>query len=169
MKSSAWIFVVAAASMTACLGMEETSAGDGEQETIVEQADQALRIDPCALVRCRAGTQCEVQQGRPLCVPVPVKLECTSDKECRLFSNYCEGCECLALSASEPNPICKGHPGRLLGRPMSRRTGALSARPVRDGRTCGELLTRRASASSRRLTQVREPTGTARPYLSCAA
>jgi hypothetical protein len=103
MKRFAWITIITAASMMfACAGTDDTTGTE-----VVEQDSEALKINPCALVRCRAGTQCEVQQGHAVCVPFPT-TECASDKECRLFSNYCEGCECLALSASEPNPICKG-------------------------------------------------------------
>lgn len=103
MKRYLWITVVTAASMLfACAGNDDASSDEG-----VEQMSEPLSINPCALVRCRAGTQCEVQDGHAVCVPGP-KVECVSDKECRLFSNYCDGCACLALSASEPNPICKG-------------------------------------------------------------
>lgn len=103
MKRFFLMTMVAAASMLfACAESDDASGDEG-----VMQSSEALSINPCALVRCRAGTQCEVQDGHAVCVPGP-KPECATDKECRLFSNYCDGCECLALSASEPNPICKG-------------------------------------------------------------
>jgi hypothetical protein len=110
MRHFAKIAALAAASMLfACAGSDETTGVESEHDdAVVEQSSDALKINPCALVRCRAGTQCEVQQGHALCVPVPPPAECASDKDCRLFSNYCDGCECLALSVSEPNPICKG-------------------------------------------------------------
>jgi hypothetical protein len=112
MKRFFWIYVIAAASaLSACSGADETTTSDGDQAgASVAQGDQTLLIDPCALVRCRAGTQCEVQQGHAVCVPMPAEAECKSDKECRAFSNYCDGCECLPLSASEPDPVCKGTP-----------------------------------------------------------
>ena len=103
MKRFAWITVIAAASMLFACGTDDATG-----EEIVAQDSEALLINPCALVRCRAGTQCEVQQGHAVCVPNQPPPECASDKECRLFSNYCDGCECLALSSSEPNPVCKG-------------------------------------------------------------
>jgi hypothetical protein len=109
MKRFSWITLIAAASMLfACLGSDETSSPEnGDEAPFVQGESEALKINPCALVRCRAGTQCEVQQGHAVCVPTPP--ECTSDKECRLFSNYCDGCQCLALSTGEPDPVCKGN------------------------------------------------------------
>lgn len=95
--------------LPACMGTEEVSHDESASEAPIAESDQALLpIDGCALVRCRAGTQCEVQHGRPVCVPTPPKPECRSDKECRLFSNYCEGCQCMALSIYETNPVCNG-------------------------------------------------------------
>jgi len=110
MRKFGWIAVIAAASMMyACLGPDDVSnAGPEQEDAILAESSKDLLVDPCALVRCRAGTQCEVQAGKATCVPMPPKPECASDKECRLFSNYCEGCACLALSTSEPNPVCKG-------------------------------------------------------------
>lgn len=109
MKRLSWITLFAAASMLyACFGSDEASNSEGGDEApLVQQESEALKINPCALVRCRAGTQCEVQHGHAVCVPT--EQECKSDKECRLFSNYCEGCECLALSTSEVDPVCKGN------------------------------------------------------------
>jgi len=114
MKRFAWITVVVTACvLSACAGTDEgepagTDGPGGEALSSLQQDNDALSINPCALVRCRAGTQCEVQDGRAVCVPTP-RPECSSDKECRLFSNYCEGCECLALSTSEVDPVCKGN------------------------------------------------------------
>ena len=33
---------------------------------------------------------------------------CAADADCRLFDNYCTGCECLVLAKSEPEPKCAG-------------------------------------------------------------
>jgi hypothetical protein len=111
MKRFSWITMMAmVCTLYACLGSDQATHPDDEDEAVVQQESEALKINPCALVRCRAGTQCEVQDGHAVCVPTAPQAECTSDKECRLFSNYCNGCECLALSTSEPNPVCKGTP-----------------------------------------------------------
>jgi hypothetical protein len=37
----------------------------------------------------------------------PVEL-CLSDADCRLFSSYCDVCECKPLSSSQPDPLCGG-------------------------------------------------------------
>lgn len=108
MKNFAWSSVIAVACMlSACLGAEPTQDDSQSESSAVESTQEELKINPCALVRCRAGTQCQVQGGRPVCVPVPGP-ECTYDADCRTFSNYCDGCECLALGQNEPNPVCKG-------------------------------------------------------------
>ena len=108
MKNLGWITVMAMTSMlSACAGTDEADPSGSDEEAVHQHESAALKIDPCALVRCRAGTQCEVHDGRARCVPNP-EPECASDKECRLFSNYCGGCECLALSDAEVDPVCKG-------------------------------------------------------------
>jgi hypothetical protein len=116
MRHFVWIPALAAAGMLgACAGADdasepgadEASPSAAAEQATVAQDSAALKINPCALVRCRAGTQCEVQDGRATCVPI-AKDECSSDKDCRLFSNYCDGCECLALSSGEVNPVCGG-------------------------------------------------------------
>lgn len=33
---------------------------------------------------------------------------CSGESACRLFSNYCGGCKCDGLGASEPDPTCDG-------------------------------------------------------------
>lgn len=114
MKRFAWITLFAAVcAVSACAANDEgdppgADESGSEPASSLLQSDEALsKINPCALVRCRAGTQCEVQDGHAVCVPTP-RPECTSDKECRLFSNYCEGCACVALSSGEVDPVCKG-------------------------------------------------------------
>lgn len=43
------------------------------------------------------------------CVPeAPSAGNCTTDADCRTFSNYCDGCSCNALGVTDPNPVCKG-------------------------------------------------------------
>jgi hypothetical protein len=40
--------------------------------------------------------------------------KCRSDSDCRLFSDYCTGCDCRALRFSEPGPTCDGPGVRCL-------------------------------------------------------
>ena len=35
---------------------------------------------------------------------------CTADADCRLFSDYCGGCNCRPLAASDPDPTCPTPP-----------------------------------------------------------
>ena len=113
MRRYLWITMIAMTGLfSACAATDEpTQSGDdyaaASEAEDTQQRGEALKIDPCALVRCRAGTMCEVQDGRAVCVPTPAP-ECTSDKECRTFSNYCGGCSCQALSDGEVDPVCKG-------------------------------------------------------------
>jgi hypothetical protein len=43
------------------------------------------------------------------CEPVaPKPSACTTDADCRTFSDYCTGCDCRALSTSDSDPVCGG-------------------------------------------------------------
>jgi hypothetical protein len=35
-------------------------------------------------------------------------MGCTKDADCRLYSSYCDACECLGLAAGAPDPVCSG-------------------------------------------------------------
>jgi hypothetical protein len=35
-------------------------------------------------------------------------VACVNDDECKLVSDYCDGCNCLVLGPGESAPICKG-------------------------------------------------------------
>ncbi|HKU37193.1 MAG TPA: hypothetical protein VJR89_03580 [Polyangiales bacterium] len=65
-------------------------------------------IGGCSVILCPKGTVCEESCGQARCVPVP-KPECVTDADCRLFSDYCEGCNCVALGDGEPDPKCSGN------------------------------------------------------------
>ncbi len=80
--------------------------GEGEGEDTSESSEEALAINPCSLVRCAAGTHCEVKRRRAVCVPDAQK--CRTNADCRLYDNYCDGCACQALSTSSPDPVCGG-------------------------------------------------------------
>lgn len=73
-----------------------------------ESALVAPRPVGCDVVRCPKGTVCEESCEGPRCVPTYPKPECVKDSDCRLFSDYCEGCNCVALGIGEPNPECSG-------------------------------------------------------------
>jgi len=92
------------------------------------------RKDPCATVRCAAGTHCKAHGQQAACVPddppaitcasvlcaagtvceespsgprcVAPTAECTTDADCHLEDNYCGGCNCIALATNEQGPTC---------------------------------------------------------------
>ncbi len=41
-------------------------------------------------------------------------VNCQTDADCRAFSDYCTGCNCRALSITEPDPACDGPGVRCL-------------------------------------------------------
>jgi hypothetical protein len=55
-----------------------------------------------------------------MCVP-DVPGQCATDADCRLFSDYCTGCDCRALSTGDPDPTCSGPGVRCLADPCMNR------------------------------------------------
>lgn len=47
---------------------------------------------------------------------------CTTDADCRTFSDYCTGCACDALSTSQPDPVCTGPGVRCFADPCGGQT-----------------------------------------------
>lgn len=47
---------------------------------------------------------------------------CQSDADCRLFDDYCTGCNCVALSTNQRDPTCSGPGVRCLVEPCSGHT-----------------------------------------------
>lgn len=122
---------VAAVLFLSC-GVSQTEV-NGSAELGTDEAELRKK-DPCATVRCAAGTHCQARGQRAECVPdeqpvvtcasvlcivgtvcedtpsgprcVPVQAECSQDSDCRLEDNYCGGCNCLALASGEQGPTC---------------------------------------------------------------
>jgi hypothetical protein len=42
---------------------------------------------------------------------------CKADADCRTFSDYCIGCDCVALGKSDSDPVCNGSGVRCLADP----------------------------------------------------
>jgi hypothetical protein len=57
----------------------------------------------CSLFSCAGGNP----------DPSP-RASCTTDADCRTFSDYCTGCDCRALAVSESAPVCQGPGVRCL-------------------------------------------------------
>jgi len=88
-----------------CLAGCAVQTGTDEGETSADEA-AARRLSPCATVRCAAGTHCVAKGKTASCVAD--EPTCTTDADCRLYDNYCDGCACNALSTSSPDPFCSG-------------------------------------------------------------
>jgi hypothetical protein len=54
---------------------------------------------------------------------------CREDGECRLFSDYCTGCDCRALLKTDKDPLCSGPGVRCLADPCRNHTAV-----CRDGK-----------------------------------
>lgn len=69
---------------------------------------------------CPAGTAWD--EGVCRCVDaVPDRGACQTDADCRLVSVYCDGCECHAVGAAEPDPVCRGQETQCLVDPCAKR------------------------------------------------
>jgi len=49
---------------------------------------------------------------------------CTQDTDCRLFDDYCTGCDCRALSTSQKDPVCNGPGVKCFAEPCLNHTAA---------------------------------------------
>jgi hypothetical protein len=109
-----------------------------EPEEVDSTEQEVRRLTPCATVRCAAGTHCEAKGRRAYCVAD----KCTTDADCRLFDNYCDGCACDALLATSPNPFCAGTQVQCIRQPCGGLTavckaGVCGAATATAGAACG--------------------------------
>jgi hypothetical protein len=86
----------------------------------------------CGDRRCGSGEYC-CNPSCGTCAPIgalciqqyceaPTTGGCTTDADCRTFSDYCTGCDCRALSSTEPDPICDGPGVRCFADPCGSQT-----------------------------------------------
>jgi hypothetical protein len=70
----------------------------------------------CGPTTCAPGQVC-CNRSCGICTPpgglctqqvCPPRSPCRTDWDCRTFSDYCEGCNCRALSVCEKDPVCTG-------------------------------------------------------------
>src|SRR4051794_21059622 len=52
---------------------------------------------------------------------------CGRDDDCRLFDDYCTGCDCRALGKAAPNPTCGGPGVQCTKRPCGQAVAACEA------------------------------------------
>jgi hypothetical protein len=50
----------------------------------------------------------DVAQRRDDGATLPAQARCITDADCRLVSDYCDGCACRALATGEADPTCGG-------------------------------------------------------------
>jgi hypothetical protein len=67
-------------------------------------------------------------------VPAPAGAHtCKADADCRTFSDYCIGCDCIALGKNDSDPVCNGPGVRCLADPCAHVEAICSPRSG----TCG--------------------------------
>jgi hypothetical protein len=93
-------------------------------DPILDRCVDAPKKPSCSTVKCASGTHCEIRPVMCLVAPCPEIAECVpnvaacaKDGDCRLFDDYCTGCDCRALSTTEKDPVCKGPGVRCLREP----------------------------------------------------
>lgn len=67
---------------------------------------ETVTSDPCATVRCAAGTHCVASGNAASCVPDAPAGGCTSVADCYEYDDYCGGCNCRAFSVHDSVPAC---------------------------------------------------------------
>ena len=104
MTRSLILCALLAASACAVQGVDQPTEEAVEPQALVAPGRS------CAVIRCRPGYTCKETCNGAQCVPLqgPTDPECKVDADCRLFSDYCDGCNCVALGVNEPAPICTG-------------------------------------------------------------
>jgi hypothetical protein len=102
---------------------------------------------PCGARTCAAGQVC-CNASCGICTPpdgvctqqlcdgapadsgsIPPGPACSQDGDCRLFSDYCTGCDCRALLKTDKDPLCSGPGVRCLADPCQNHTAV-----CRDGK-----------------------------------
>lgn len=104
-------------------GVSGADIGSGPATDTTE--DELRKRDPCAVVRCMAGTHCVAKGRNASCVPDAAA--CTTDADCRLFDNYCDGCACQALPVGAPDPVCTGTQVQCFAQPCAGKTATCQA------------------------------------------
>ena len=79
--------------------------------------DECLQIALCIQGYAWSTAKCA-------CVPDHGPNRCSSDADCRLFSDYCTGCDCRALGSNEQDPTCAGPGVRCFADPCLGKTTA---------------------------------------------
>ena len=119
-----------ASGLDASTGDTSVSGADSTAEAESgEAADGPPDADICKGVRCAAPPPCDQPCSTRCCcdrscpsadagtdgeapgsdaAPSEAGSTCASASDCRLFSDMCGGCTCVALAARAPDPVCPG-------------------------------------------------------------
>jgi hypothetical protein len=104
-----------------------------EKESTPPRGSTAEAVEPttdprpeCGPAMCEPGQVC-CNRSCGICTPpgglctqqlcnadVLPQKSCGADADCRLYSDYCEGCACRALTVAEPDPSCNQEPVQCL-------------------------------------------------------
>jgi hypothetical protein len=93
-----WMMALAAL----VLPMFLAACGTPDETEVAGQADEAIVATNCTMVKCTAGHHCVDTRRGAVCR----KDKCSTDSDCRLVSDYCGGCSCLALGPTQSDPTC---------------------------------------------------------------
>lgn len=80
----------------------------------------------CGSTLCKVGEVC-CNSSCGICTKpggacIELFCGCASDADCRLFSDYCTGCDCRALRTVEVDPVCEGPGVRCFADPCGGKT-----------------------------------------------
>lgn len=115
------------------------SGGTGASCTVDDCKGQPITPFPCidgtppaydcqrASTGCRWSAKCPLHDagaGGATDGRTTSGSSCRTDADCRLFDDYCSGCDCRALLQSEPDPRCSGRGVTCLRQPCADRSAA---------------------------------------------
>jgi hypothetical protein len=96
------------------------SGCDAVLERLREEADR-IKVGRPPAPDSGEGVATPARPPAGMSVPEPIDASpvCKVDSDCRLFSDYCTGCDCRALGLGEPDPVCAGPGVRCLANPCA--------------------------------------------------
>ena len=93
--------------LTATLLFATAGCGHGGSAGVACGKARCAGVDVCCNASCGICTPPGGACDQQLCTE-PGAASCRTDADCRLFSDYCTGCDCRALSTGAPDPTCSG-------------------------------------------------------------
>jgi hypothetical protein len=87
--------------------------------------------ETCCSADCGVCMKVDPRLGCPAIKCAPPTTGCTTDADCRLYSDHCTGCDCRALLVTDADPTCSGPGVRCVADPCG---GKVAACDVATGR-----------------------------------